>query len=479
MKLTKLQTCIAAMLLCTISCSKETQPVAEKQDTQTTAKTVAQTSAVTGYWKDNTTSVTTIDATPGYVKTILYTIGPISVNANDVVTVHFQQQTSYAGSDAVMIAGGVVIGDNSAVKDQLSSGFIGFASKHSGTNSTPEEGGTEVTQRTGSYKFTSAYSNVYINAVMYAANLSGNPPGAVDPTLPAGYGELVAVLESGVTRYETNSQAFVNMAVSGTTFVNKTLGPFNIAANTMVDTRYEAEATTAVPMPVGNYNQRFGRWVSEATSSSDQAGTRLIKPMQLGATHGEHHMTVSHAGGKFYPSAASNKYFNVITYGYGWGNPGYPLEIEQSTANNYGHYIIEMRNSTSGNLYEDGSANISSATSTPQVLYSVGPIDIAANQVVEVRYQAGLAPTAGAGYVTVVGKIIRATSPTATTGTEVLKGLSQLFHPYYTYTNLIHSTAERPSSALTGQYYNVVVQRTGGASSCPVLNWGELEVVKR
>ena len=105
MKLTKLQTCIAVMLL-SISCSKETQPVAEKQDTQTTAKTVAQTSAVTGYWKDNTTSVTTIDATPGYVKTILYTIGPISVNANDVVTVHFQQQTSYAGSDAVMIAGG-------------------------------------------------------------------------------------------------------------------------------------------------------------------------------------------------------------------------------------------------------------------------------------------------------------------------------------------------------------------------------------
>lgn len=313
---------------------------------------------------------------------------------------------------------------------------------------------------------------------MYAANLSGNPPGAVDPTLPSGYGELVAVLESGVTRYEMNYQAFTAMSVSGNTWVNKTLGPFNIAANTMVDTRYEVEATTNTSMPDGDYNQRFGRWVSEGTSSTDMAGSRLIKPAQIGGTHGKHHLMVSNAGGKFYSSATNNMYYNAVVYGYGWGNPGYPMTIEQSSDYLYGHFIVEMRNSSSGNYYADGSAKISSVVTTPQVLYTVGPIDIAADQVVEVRYMAGFNPT-GTGYVTLVGKILRTTSPTATTGTEVLKGLSQIFHPYFTYTNMIHSTAERPSTALTGQYYNVIVQRTGGATSCPVMDWGKLEVIKR
>lgn len=224
---------------------------------------------------------------------------------------------------------------------------------------------------------------------MYAANLSGNPPGAVDPTLPSGYGELVAVLESGVTRYEMNYQAFTAMSVSGNTWVNKTLGPFNIAANTMVDTRYEVEATTNTSMPDGDYNQRFGRWVSEGTSSTDMAGSRLIKPAQIGGTHGKHHLMVSNAGGKFYSSATNNMYYNAVVYGYGWGNPGYPMTIEQSSDYLYGHFIVEMRNSSSGNYYADGSAKISSVVTTPQVLYTVGPIDIAADQVVEVRYMAG------------------------------------------------------------------------------------------
>ena len=42
-----------------------------------------------------------------------------------------------------------------------------------------------------------------------------------------------------------------------------------------------------------------------------------------------------------------------------------------------------------------------------------------------------------------------------------------------------HSTAERPATAQTGQYYNVVAWRTQGAGTIPVVDWGELEVAKR
>lgn len=110
------------------------------------------------------------------------------------------------------------------------------------------------------------------------------------------------------------------------------------------------------------------------------------------------------------------------------------------------------------------------------MLYSVGPIDIDANQVVELRYQAGFQPTGGTN---VVSKIIRATSPTATTGVEVQKGLTRRMHPSYVYNNIIHSTAEQSTTMLTGQYYNVVILRTSGASTVPIKDWGELEAVKR
>lgn len=230
-------------------------------------------SLITG--KDNTTTVTAVDVTPANQFYVIYSVGPISVAAGDVVSAHFQQQTSYADSGRVMVGSGIVIGTSNQVKNHSSSGFVGYISNLAGSNAIQEEAGTEVVNRTGSYKFSSAVSNIYINAVLYGADLNGNTsnPGF---RLPSGYGELVVVLENGVTHTEKYYQNFTQMAVSGNTFVNKTLGPFNIPANTMVDVRYDFEATRSDQTPTGD-NQRIGRWVSEATSATDKAGTRLVR----------------------------------------------------------------------------------------------------------------------------------------------------------------------------------------------------------
>jgi hypothetical protein len=107
-------------------------------------------------------------------------------------------------------------------------------------------------------------------------------------------------------------------------------------------------------------------------------------------------------------------------------------------------------------------------------------MDIDPGQIVEVRYSAAFDPAAG--QTTVLSRIIRATSPTSTTGAVVQPFLARRFHSNYVYTNMVQTTADRNNSAttLTGQYYNVVAYRTTGPATCPILTtWGEMEAVKR
>lgn len=146
----------------------------------------------------------------------------------------------------------------------------------------------------------------------------------------------------------------------------------------------------------------------------------------------------------FASGGASNAYFNSVLWAHD-GN-GYAPLVENGGSANYGNYSVELR----PYVYfgQDYSRNITAVDATERVLYSVGPVDIDADQVVEVR------------------------------GITVQSQLYRKYGPEYVYNNAFHSTAERPATAQTGQYYNVVVSVPSGGS-LPVIDWGELEVVKR
>lgn len=476
-KTAKLTICAAALLLTAAACTKAPSAASEQEQEGSSSKQHAQTSSIVGYWKDNTPNpaVTGINNNPGYIKEILYTIGPLTVQAADIVSGHLQQQLNFNGNNNAMAVGYMVIGTNANVKDHTSSGFVGYIAKPAGSNlSYADEGTHEVISRNGSFQFTANSSSIYINAVFYGGSTATLP----DFTLP-GNGEMVAVVERGVTCYSTRtdnlpfsaSESKNYVPIDGPTLHRQySIGPLTVPAQTMVDVRYDVESTSEVPV---GYNQRFGRSVIQGTSATATTGNVITRQTQAGITRGEHHATWSHAGGYYYPSSISNAYFNSVTYAYGnWSTE--PLYVEPGSATTYGQMILEMRPYVW--FDQDLTRNFTSINSTEQVLYSVGPLDIDANQVVEVRYQATTQATAG---VTIISKIIRATSPTATTGVTVQPALARRAHPNYVYNTMAQSTAERPSTAQTGQYYNVVVYRTAGASTCPVTDSGELEVVKR
>lgn len=436
--------------------------------------------AIVSYSKDNTTTVTAVNNYPGYVYEIMYTIGPLTVQAGDVVTAHYQQQLNYNGSVNAMAAGGVVVGSNASVLNAGSSGFIGWIARNAGSNvSAAEEGSCEVLSRTGSYQFTAASSTIYINAIAYGGSTSSAAP---DYSVPGG-GELVAVVERGVTRLETTAMNLPQAPYRGGALkycvpidgpalhVQYSYGPVNIAAGTMVDVRFDIEGTSEVP---SGSNQRLGRSVIQGLSATATAGTTISRQMQTGITLGEHHSTWSHVGGNFYAGAVNGAYFNSALYAYGsWSTE--PLFIEKSNTA-YGHFVVEQRPATAGNFLEDTTNNITTLTTTPSVLFSVGPIDLAAGDVVEVRYQGCF--SSPASRTTVLSRIIRASSATATTGTTVQSTLAHRFHPNYVYNGIVQSTAEQVSAAATGQYYNVIAYRTDG-SAVTVTAAGEMEAVKR
>ena len=261
--------------------------------------------------------------------------------------------------------------------------------------------------------------------------------------------------------------------IGGTQYVDNSIGPLNLPASTMVDIRYQIEATAEVAS--GSPAQRLGRKTIYTTSASGTSGTNFTNASQHGIQKFERHDVSSHVGGAFFGSGgASNAYFNSVVWSY--GGSGNPLQVENggSASLLYGHYIVETRPYVY--FAQDYTRNITSVSSTEKVLYSVGPVDINANQVVEVRYVAAFG--APGSIIPFRSKIIRATSPTATTGVTVQPALYRKYGPSYVYNNAIHSTAERPASAVSDQYYNVVVSLPNGGS-LPVMDWGELEVVKR
>lgn len=468
-----------------ISCSEKKEPLRIEKLSVTEAPLASTLSTVVAYWKDNVTTVTSINNYPGYNKQIMYTIGPISVQAGDVLSAHFQQQLNINSPVNVMAACLVVIGTNNAVKDQTSSGFVGFIAKASGSNiSVSEEGSCEVLARNGSYQFTAPSNSIYINAVVYGGSTSSQAP---NYTVPGG-GELVAVLERGVTWYKATGMLLPKAPYRGgalkycvpvdgpTQHVEYSVGPLSIPAGTMVDIRHHIEATAEVPND--GSHQRLGRSLIQGNAANATSGVNLSPKSQNGITWGEHHSTMSPAAGYYYATDANNVFYNSLLYAYGW--TGQPLFIEGFGPNLYGDMFVELRESAPGNFFQQSSAAISALTATPQVLYSVGPMDIDPGQIVEVRYQAAFDP--GAGQTTVLSRIVRTNSPSSTTGTVVQPFLARRFHSNYVYTNMVQTTADRnnETTTLTGQYYNVVAYRTTGPATCPVLTtWGEMEAVKR
>lgn len=438
-------------------------------------------SAVVSYSKDTTTTVTAVNTYPGYVRYVMYSVGPLTVSAGDVVSAHFQQQLNYNGSVNVMLCSGIIVGTSATVAD-TGTGFVGWVARSAGSNiSAAEEGSCEVLSRTGSYKFTAAATNIYVNAFVYG----GCSVSAPDCSVPGG-GELVAVVENGVTWDETRTMNLATepyrggaaksvVQIDGPTLHRQySYGPVGISAGTMVDVRFDAETTTEVNS--GNH-QRFGRSVIQSTAATATTGTTLCRQMQSGITLPEHHSQVSHVGGNYYGSAVGTAYFNSVLYAYGnQTSPSLFIEGGPTPNNNaYGHFQVERRTTTAGNFYEDTTRNITSLGTTAQVLYSVGPMNIAANQVVEIRYQGCFQASTR---TTTIFKIVRATSATDTGGTTVQAALAHRFHPNYVYSGVAQSTADRPSSALSGQFYNVVAYRTDGAA-VTVVDCGEMEAVKR
>lgn len=470
---------LGGALICAMSCAKVNETdidklsPAAKSKSETYPGATLQASSVVGYWKDSVTTVTMIDCNPGYTKYIMYSVGPMSVKAGDVVSAHFQQQFGQTGNPPIMTATGIVVSTSApAISGNMIAGWAG-------SNLSQQEGGREVVSRTGSYQFTADAENVYINAVAYGqALITGG--GSGDLTIPAGrYGELVAVLERGISWHKTKVSNLPYNSTEGKNYIpsspvlniHNSIGPLNIPANSMVDVRFDIEATSEVP--TGNYNQRLGRNIVQNTSAAATGGTYLSKQIQGGIIKGEHHYVVSHVAGRAYPDSTSGAYFKSIVYSYGnWSTE--KLYVEPGTASSYGQMIVEVR--PNADFYEDPDKNFSTVTSTQKVLYTVGPMDLEANQVVEVRYQAAFSPSAA---LTIDSKIVLANSATATNGINVQKVLARGFHPYYVYNNMVQTTAyQNGPERVTGKYFNVVVFKIAGAD-CPVLDWGELEAVKR
>lgn len=431
--------------------------------------------SVVGFQKVVTTAEKRIDNYPGYTKIVVCSAGPFTVQAGDLVSAHIQEELTFAGTNHVMAACGIVVATSPTAVDNTSAGYIGMLSKFAGSNHKASAEGSEVLTRNGSYQFATGYSTVYINSVAYGSTLSAGPE--PDFVIPAGYAEIVAVVERGVTRYSTTAYQQLPydsaagkyyVPTGGTQYVQYSLGPLNIPAGTMADIRFQIEGTTETAFGT---TQRLGRKVIYADSTTDTTGVNANIPIQGGATRTEHHMTFSHAGGVYFGAAVSNAYLNSVLWAYDGTINKFFIETDSSTL--YGGYAVELR--PYAGFYQDITRNISTVDATKRVLYSVGPINIAANQVVEIRYQAAFQPTTNVAFDC---QIIRATSATATTGTLVQRPFWRKFDPSYIYTNAIHSTAERPSSALTGQYYNVVAWLPNGGS-LPVMDWGELEVIPR
>ncbi|MBI5383003.1 MAG: hypothetical protein HZA31_13980 [Opitutae bacterium] len=433
------------------------------------------------YKKVVTTTDKSINENPGYQKVVICSAGPFNVLAGDLITAHAQAEVTWAGSpdtNRIMIGCGIVVATSATAVDSTSAGYLGMVSKWAGNNFVKIPEGSEVATRTGSYQFGAAYTAVYVNWVHYGQTVPQYTPGP-NAIIPAGYAEIIGVHERGVSRYATTTyrqipydsgagEYYLPITGAFNPLVQYSYGPLNIAAGSMVDVRFQIEASTQLGQ--GTITQRLGRKVIQTTSTTSNTGALLNLAIQGGATNLEHHYTASSGGGMYFPSAVNNAYFNSVLWAYGDATR---LTVETDSSATYGGFAVEVR--PYAGFWKDTTRNVTSLDSTQRVVYSIGPINIPANQLVEVRYQAAFNPTANVAFDS---KIVRATSATGTTGTEVQRPFWRKFDPAYTYTNAIHSTAERPTAAANGQYYNVVCWLPNGGS-LPVMDWGQLEVVFR
>lgn len=477
--------CAALLMLSAVtlffSCKKQSITNADtvSLSNAATPKLKTQSTVVKYLLRDKTTSVTTLDGEPGYDETIVYTVGPFNVDAGDVVTVHLQRQFGLNGVAPVMVAGGVVAGTSATCYDNTQPGYIAHVIGFAGSNLTAADRGREVITRTGSYQFTTAATGVYLNAVFYAQAITVSG-GSGDITLPAGnYGELVALVQSGVTWQQTQLSALTYNSSEGAyevpftpvLNVHNSIGPVTVPANSIAEVRYDAEASTN-PTPSNPY-QTYGRNIIEGSSATATTGTNMTKQTQVGITHSEHHSTWSEAGAYTTgATAVGNAYFNSVVYSNGW--EGDYLYLHKGSSRLYNRMALEIRPNLGFN--EDNTNNISTVTGTPQVLYSVGPLNITAGEIYELRYQAAFSMTA---WCTLDAEIVRASSPTATTGTLVQNPLAHGFDPSYYRSNITNSELEQIPTTATGQYYNVVVWTIQGSTSVTAQTWGELEVIKR
>lgn len=434
--------------------------------------------AVVGFQKVVTTTDKVVNNVPGYQKVVVCSVGPFTVETGDVVTSHVQAEFTWAGTSRCMAAGGVIVATSPTAVDNSSAGYIGMVNKWAGNNLVKALESTDIMTRNGSYRFGANYATVYVNFVAYGQTLPLGTPGP-DMVIPAGYAEIAAVVERGVTRYQTTAYQqipydsgipnyYVPVSSSFNPLVQYSYGPLNIPADTMVDVRFQVEASTYGITQ--SQTQRLGRKVIQTTSATSTSGPLLNLAIQGGATGGEHHATFSSGGGMHFPTATNGVHFNSVLWGYGAGSQ---LQIETESSQLYGGFAVELR--PYAGYWKDIARNITTVDATKRVIYSVGPIDIPPGQTIEVRYQAAFQPSANVAFDS---QIIRGTSATATTGVLVQKPLWRKMDPAYTYTNAIHSTAEQVAAQTNGQYYNVVAWLPNGGS-LPVLDWGQLEVVFR
>jgi hypothetical protein len=431
------------------------------------------------YGKDSTTTITSLPLDES--RKVLYSL-PVTLQPGDVVSAHLQQELTEASNTHLEIVG--FISFETAITG--TTGSVGFLTKPSGSNLyTSEEGAAEIVTRTGSYKNnTAAPISGYINAVFYAGTLTSPNPANV--VVPAGrFGELVAVVERGVGYSEATAYAPGLPYDSG---FGKSYAPASPALavqytsllapttmNTMVDVRFLSEATSEAASS-GSTPHGWGKSVIVATAApagaTQTASTwQVIKPNeQTVPRYYEHHNTQSFAGGAYLPTGTSAR-FNAVVYS---KNVTGSDHLYLESAPQYGTFKVETR--PYNGAWKDTTRNITSVTSTTgQILYSVGPIDVNAGDLLEIRYHAVFAPTVSTQFTS---EIIRSGVANATTGISVQPHLWRRFGPQYQYSSAIHSTAELITTSALHQYYNVIVTIPGGGT-LPVQDWGQLEVVKR
>lgn len=428
-------------------------------------------STVVGFQKAASTTAKSINVNPGNVKVVLCSAGPFTVQQGDVISSHSQMELTYSDTEHFMVGSGIVLATSNAAVDSSSTGYIGMISKFATSNHQPLEDINEIHARTGSYLIPAGVTTVYVNWVAYAASLGGSPANA---SVPAGYAEVVGVVERNITRLEDTSFSLTSLPIDATTHVQYSLGPTTIPANTMVDIRFQVEGTSEAPS--SDDHQRLGRYTIQTTSATSTSGSTFTEQSQASVPrYYEHHHTWSHVGGRFYSTETANAFFNSVLYGRGTATTP-ALDIAPQSSTLYGHFVVEMRPTSSGRFWEDKTINATSLSSTQKVIYSVGPISCQPDDVVEVRYVLSL--RGPSSLIPMDTQIIRATSATATSGTVVQRPFYRGVGPGFDYIDVAHSTAEQFTSSASGQYYNLVAWLPNGGS-VTLNDWGELEAVKR